>query len=278
MQQRVLSLRGETMSRKTTLGLASILVVGVAAPASSTTIHIPPIVNIFLPNVFASTVGTSTDGANFIDIDTVGPVAGADGAKAGTLGSFNEGSADASMPTPTIFAVSTSASAVAGAGQTAAVVSVAKSGALLKFSVEFHGLINFKIDPPFMLGEGSAQDEMSFTALLNGSTIFSADAMLNDGSLITSGFFAPADFTVESAGGETVAQLTNDTFSASFDIPSSEVGQAMAFEFDQTFTANSQNGGTAEISNVPEPSSFLLFLTAWGAMGILLHHRKRMPQ
>ena len=71
MQHRTLSLRGETISRKTTLGLVSILVFGVAAPASSTTIHIPPIVNIFLPNVFASTVRTSTDGANFIDIDTV---------------------------------------------------------------------------------------------------------------------------------------------------------------------------------------------------------------
>ena len=83
---------------------------------------------------------------------------------------------------------------------------------------------------------------MAFTALLNGSTIFSAHAMLNDGRLSTSGAFSLSHFSIQRMGEQTVALLTNDTFSVPFDILPSQVGQAIPFEFDQTFTANAQNG------------------------------------
>ena len=255
-----------------TLTLASLVVVVEVAPARSTTINLPTIVNILLPNVFASTVGTSTDGANFTDVQTGPPRAIAVGAAAGALGSFNSGAADADVTNPLVPLVSTIASAIAGVGQTAAVISIAKAGDQLSFSAQFDGVINFEIDPPFMRGVGSAQDEMGFVALLNGSTIFSADAKLNNGSLTTSGAFTSADFTVTSVSGQTLAQLTNDAFVAPIHISASEVGQVMTFEFDQTFTANSQNGGTAVVANLPEPSSLLVLAT--GVIGVLLARRK----
>jgi hypothetical protein len=136
------------------------------------------------------------------------------------------------------------------------------------------------IDPPFLLDIGTAQSEISFTALLNGSTIFSADAMLNDGSLITSGAFSPGDFSIQSIGEQTVALLTNDTFSVPFDILPSQVGQPIPFEFDQTFTANAQNGGTAIVDSTPEPSTLLLLGSSFMSIFLIrtLTDRKPMPK
>jgi hypothetical protein len=153
--------------------------------------------------------------------------------------------------------------AMAGMGQDAAAFAVAKVGTTLAFTAAQNGaMFTFTLDPPFLTNIGAGQSEIDFAASFNGSTIFSADAMLDNGSLTTSGAFSPGDFSVRTVGSQTTALLINDTFSVPFDILPSQVGQAIPFEFDQSFTAMAQNGGTAIVGDVPEPSSLLLLSTA----------------
>jgi hypothetical protein len=259
---------------------------GIVAPAEATTINFFPL-NLITFGSFDSALsiaGSSTDGANFSVSLPPPPIAPDQDVSISTgrtlpnFGSSTRASADISA---TFGTVRTSAAVLAGIGQTATAVAFAKYGTSLRFSAApLPGILKLIIDPPFLLDSGTAQSEMAFTATLNGSTIFSADAMLNDGSLITSGAFSPGDFSIQTMGEQTVALLTNDTFSVPFDILPSQVGQAIPFEFDQTFTANAQNGGTAIVDNTPEPSTFLLL--ASGFMSILLIHAltycKHMPE
>lgn len=260
--------QGAAAIRKSLL-LIALLSFGVAVPAEATDINFPPIslINFFLPENIVAVAGTSTDGANFAasltDSHPVKPLAGDARGKAGSH-SAAQASAGKSK-------VTTGASAQAGPGQIATAIAIAKSDTSFSVAARVNGILVLKIDPPFLMGLGSAQPDMDFTATLNGSPIFSAGAMLDDGSLTTSGAFSDEDFSMQKSGSKTMALLSNDTFSIPFVIPASEVGQTMTFEFDQTFTATAQNGGTAMVENTPEPSS--LWMLCAGAIALLLFRR-----
>jgi hypothetical protein len=250
--------------------------VACATNAQATEITLPPIVaTIFLPTASAGTVGSSTDGANFSAGSVANPARAfpAQNVYRGTMGSATAGFGSAFMPavTPPPPFTRTLAIARAGNGQSAAVASFAQAGGQIKFAAAGKvGDLTIKIDP-FLFTSGSATATMSFGATLDGTTLFSAGATLDDGSLSTSGMLSNGDFSLTGSLGSETATLTTTVFEVPIEISTSQVGQELAFEFDQMFDANSSNGGVA-MAQIAEPTG--LSAMAAGLIGLLGLSRK----
>jgi hypothetical protein len=232
-----------------------VVFLGAAPQTLATTITFPPVLLSFLPDAFALTTGFSSDGANFFDSFPGTFFAQATGAgNAGFGGSLTRGIAIADIPIDPKQPVRTKtfAFASAGKGEVAQVVSLARARSQLRFSAS--GNLFFEIDPS-LVTSGDANAAMAFQATLDGDTIFSAAAMLDHGSLATSGLFSNSDFTLSSVGPPATATLTHTVFDVPISL--SQVGKDLAFEFDQTYTANAADGGFAEVI-IPEPATLVL--------------------
>jgi hypothetical protein len=242
---------------------ALFVLMGSLADRANASMILPPADAFLLAGaggVHTGVVGSSSDGAFMKQINGGVLFSFSGGSSAGAGGSFVAGVAVASV-VPVPF-TATGALAIAGPGQTADADAAAAAGGNLAFaSAGTFGGFDITIDPS-LLTKGHAQSSMSFQLIFNGNTLFAASATLNDGFLTTSGQFSPGDLQVQTIGSETLATLTTLQFAtSSITITDAEVGQLLPFEFDQTFTADAQNGGFAQAGSVPEPATITLLGT-----------------
>ncbi|NTU42205.1 MAG: PEP-CTERM sorting domain-containing protein [Nitrospirales bacterium] len=209
----------------------------------------------------AQVEGSSSDAAMMFDIDTDpdgNGIAFAADAATGTAGTVSAASAFAkSAGLFPDFAV-TFAFTEAGPGEASDALAEAKAGAVIRSAGAISGG-RFDIDiDPFIVNDGDARGSMSFTLRFKEDILFSAGATLDHGLLTTSGAFSDTDFDLIRTGSRVTANLINTRFSVPFTITAPEVGMDLPFELDQVFRVHSENGGLAEVSSIPEPSTTVL--------------------
>jgi hypothetical protein len=259
--------------------MAVALAIGATVPAtmpstaSATTITVPAVANLFLPNVFVSIVGASSDGAVINMSKSNNAAAVVVDTDVGANGSVLDATAIGLMnPVPR---TKTFALAVAAKNDAAGMVAVAKAGGQLRFAAAGQvGKFVLDIDP-FLTTRGDAVSKMDFQLTFAGSTIFSAEAVLDHTNLAPSGDFSLGDFAITS-GLQTTANLTHTLFEIPITITDAQVGTNLDFQFTQTFEADSSNGGLARAQAVPEPSTLLMTLSAAGLLGCGWLRRRRV--
>ena len=208
--------------------------------------------------------GDSSDGCAMFDIDLdpggIGLASAAD-VCGGFNGTVSAGIAIGKEPGILPAVTTTFAFTQAGVGQTSTALAEATAGGLVSFSGVPNAGFDVDIDP-FLVNEGISSATMTFELTFREVMVFLASATLQEGVLTTSGAFSNADFITTTNGGRTVSTLVNTQYFVPFTIGPEDVGQALRFQFTQTFTVTSQNGGYAEASSIPEPSTMLTGLAA----------------
>jgi len=257
----------------------------------ATTITLPFGVGLALPTTFVSGFGVSSDGASFNDALNGTPTANGGSSAAlpawiskGAKGGMVAGTARATLRQAAdktwVAQLYTRATAVGvpvdagGNGVTAQAISIASAGGKLRFSAS--GTFFDNIDP-ILVTEGTADAQYSFDIVLDGQTIFTAGATLDNGALTTEGAFSDSDFSLTTVGDTVTATLTHTFFAIPVTLSPSQIEADLSFQADQMFSADAINGGMAIAESLPEPPSLPMAIFGIGATFLVRRRRRRRP-